>query len=139
MAHNYGIFWMEQMPNHTWTKHMIDDSWSQGHAMTMVDLNGDGRMDFITGKRYMAHNGRDPGEREPLGIYWYEYFKTEAGQVEWARHVVDYSTSTGAGMQVAVMDVDGDSDLDFAVGGKSGVYLFENLTKMPRGASAPRR
>ena len=20
----------------------------------------------------MAHNGHDPGEREPLGVYWYE-------------------------------------------------------------------
>ena len=33
---------------------MIDESWSQAHAMTMVDLNGDGKMDFVTGKRYMA-------------------------------------------------------------------------------------
>ena len=31
--------------------------------------------DFVTGKRYMAHNGHDPGEREPLGIYWYEYMR----------------------------------------------------------------
>jgi hypothetical protein len=30
---------------------MIDDTWSQGHALTMVDLNGDGRPDFVTGKR----------------------------------------------------------------------------------------
>lgn len=139
MAHNYGVFWMEQMPDHTWKKHVIDESWSQAHAMTMVDLNGDGRMDFITGKRYMAHNGHDPGEREPLGIYWYEYFKNDAGQIEWARHVIDYSTATGAGMQIAVQDIDGDGDLDFAVGGKSGVYLFENLSKMPHAANAARR
>jgi hypothetical protein len=32
-------------------------------------------------------------------------------------------------MQIAVSDYDGDGDLDFAVGGKSGVYLFENLMK----------
>ena len=24
-----------------WQKHVIDDTWSQAHAMTMVDLNGD--------------------------------------------------------------------------------------------------
>ena len=135
MAHNYGVFWMEQKPDHTWTKHVIDDSWSQPHAMTMVDLNGDGRMDFVTGKRYMAHNGKDPGEREPLGIYWYEYFKNEAGEIEWAKHVLDYSTRTGAGMQVVVSDLDRDGDLDIAVGGKSGLYLFENLTKAGRQAS----
>lgn len=132
LAHNYGLFWMEQMPDGKWTKHVIDDSWSQPHALTMADLNGDGQMDFVTGKRFMAHNGKDPGEREPLGIYWYEYFKNEAGQIEWAKHVIDYSTRTGAGMQVVVSDLDQDGDLDIAVAGKSGLYLFENLTKQPR-------
>jgi hypothetical protein len=128
MAHNYGVFWMEQGPDNKWTKHVIDESWSQAHAMTMVDLNGDGKMDFLTGKRYMAHNGHDPGEREPLGIYWYEYLR-DGDKVEWVKHVIDYSTRTGGGMQIAVADLDGDGDLDFAVGGKSGLFLFENLTK----------
>jgi hypothetical protein len=128
MAHDYGFFWMENLGGGAWKKHMIDDTWSQAHALTMVDLNGDGRPDFITGKRYMAHNGTDPGEREPLGIYWYEYFPKSDGSIEWVKHVVDYSTRTGAGMQVAVADVDGDGDLDFAVGGKTGLFLFENMT-----------
>ena len=128
-AHNYGLFWLEHGDGHTWTKHMIDESWSQAHAMTMVDLNGDGRMDFVTGKRYMAHNGHDPGEREPLGIYWYEYLKAGDGKkIEWVKHVVDYSTRTGGGMQIPVVDIDGDGDLDFVVAGKSGLFLFENLT-----------
>jgi len=130
MAHDYGVFWMERGEGATWTKHVIDDSWSQAHAMTLVDLNGDGRKDLVTGKRYMAHNGRDPGEREPLGLYWYEYIPAAGDQkMEWVRHVIDYGSRTGAGMQIPVMDLDGDGDLDFAVGGKSGVFLFENLTK----------
>jgi hypothetical protein len=130
MAHNYGIFWMEQRPDHKWVKHMIDESWSQGHAVTLVDLNGDGRKDLLTGKRYMAHDGHDPGEREPLGIYWYEYRRGEDGKsVEWSRHVIDFSSRAGGGMHIPVTDIDGDGDLDFAVGGKSGLFLFENLTK----------
>ena len=44
----------------------------KAHAVTLVDLNGDGKLDILTGKRFMAHNGKDPGERESLGIYWYE-------------------------------------------------------------------
>jgi len=129
-AHGYGVFWLEQGNGNTWTRHTIDDSWSQAHAMTMVDLNGDGRMDLVTGKRYMAHNGHDPGEREPLGIYWYEYLKSDDGKkIEWVKHVVDYSTRTGAGMQIPVVDLDGDGDSDFVVAGKSGLFLFENLTK----------
>jgi hypothetical protein len=130
MAHDYGIFWLDQTADRKFEKRMIDDSWSQGHALTLVDLNGDGRKDLLTGKRYMAHNGRDPGEREPLGIYWYEYLPpSRNAKAEWARHVVDYGSRTGGGMQIPVADIDGDGDLDFVVAGKSGLFLFENLTK----------
>jgi len=127
-AHDYGIFWMERGTDGGWTRRMIDESWSQAHAVTLVDLNGDGRKDLLTGKRYMAHNGRDPGEREPLGVYWYESVMTAPGKLEWARHVVDYGGRTGGGMQIPVIDIDGDKDLDFVVAGKSGLFLFENLT-----------
>lgn len=127
-AHDYGVFWMEQGANHQWTKHMIDDTWSQAHAMTMIDLNGDGKPDFLTGKRYMAHD-HDPGAREPLGIYWYEFLNDDNGHVIWVKHVIDYSTRTGAGMQLPVADLDRDGDLDFVAAGKTGLFLFENLTK----------
>jgi hypothetical protein len=129
LAHDYGIFWMEWGEGNRWTKHLIDDSWSQAHALALVDVNGDGRKDLLTGKRYMAHNGHDPGEREPLGIYWYEYTKDDAGNIVWTRHVVEYSTRAGGGMQIAAADVDGDGALDIAVGGKSGLFLFQNLSK----------
>jgi hypothetical protein len=96
----------------------------------MVDLNGDGKMDLLTGKRYMAHNGRDPGEREPLGIYWYEQLTGGDGKrIEWVRHVIDYGGRAGGGMQIPVADLDGDGDPDFAVAGKSGLFLFENKSR----------
>lgn len=133
LAHDYGIFWVERTADGRWVRRVIDESWSQAHAMTLADLDGDGKLDFITGKRYMAHNGKDPGEREPLGVYWYQWGLADNKRVEFTRHIVDYSTRAGGGMQICVADLDKDGDLDIVTPGKSGLFLFENLTR-----SAPR-
>ena len=45
---------------------------SQPHAQALVDVDRDGLPDLVTGKRYYAHNGRDPGENDPPEIAWYE-------------------------------------------------------------------
>jgi len=129
MAHNYGIFWLESKADGSWEKHVIDDSWSQPHALTLVDFRGNHNIGLLTGKRYMAHNGHDPGEREPLGVYWYERLIGPGGRLDWVKHVLDYGGRTGGGMQIPVADIDGDGDLDFVVAGKSGLFLFENKTK----------
>ncbi len=138
MAHDYGIAWYEQQDDASWTQHIIDASWSQAHASVLMDLNGDGQPDLITGKRYFAHNGNDPGEREPVGVYWYEWRKiprTQAGAnnpgnggVEWIRHIVEYGGRMGGGVQTVVTDIDGDGDLDIISAGKSGLFVAENLT-----------
>ena len=129
LGHDYGIFWLEQKRDaagkRSWKKHLIDNAWSQAHAMTLADLNGDGRLELITGKRYYAHE-HDPGANETLGVYWYEALDKEGTQ--WRRHILDYGTRTGGGMQIPVVDIDGDGHLDVVVAGKSGLYLFENLT-----------
>jgi hypothetical protein len=124
LAHNYGIFWMEQKADGAWAKHMIDDSWSQPHSLVLADVNGDGRPDIVTGKRYMAHNGKDPGEREPLGVYWYEQSKND-----WVKHVVDYGGPAGGGMQVTVANVEGHPYPEIVVGGKSGLFVFRRATR----------
>jgi hypothetical protein len=131
-AHDYGVFWVEQVAPGKWEKRVIDDTWSQVHAVTLVDLNGDGKRDILAGKRYMAHD-HDPGAKEPLGIYWYERATvsnpgnpSSPPALTWVKHVIDYSTRAGGGMQLPVADLDGDGDLDFAAPGKSGLYLFVN-------------
>ncbi len=132
-AHDFGVFWFEQMDDGSWRRHAIDTAWSQGHASTLADLNGDGQLDLVTGKRLWAHNGADPGSHEPLGLYWYEWRRAPRspgnGGVEWIRHVIDYGGRVGGGMQVAVADVDADGDPDVVVGGKAGLFFVENLTR----------
>jgi hypothetical protein len=130
MAHNYGIFWLEHKADDTWEKHIIDDSWSQPHAVTMVDFRGGKNIGLLTGKRYMAHNGADPGAREPLGVYWYERLvRPDTHAIDWVKHTIDYGGRTGGGLQIPVADIDGDGGLDFVVAGKSGLFLFKNNGK----------
>jgi hypothetical protein len=135
MGHDYGVCWFEQNADGTWTQRVIDNTWSQAHASVLADLTGDGQPELVTGKRYMAHNGSDPGEREPLGLYWYEFQRATAAPggrgsaPVWTRHIVDYGNRMGGGMQIVVKDLDGDGDLDIVSGGKAGLFLAENLTK----------
>ncbi len=130
-AHKYGIFWYQQIRDGdqiTWKKHVIDKSWSQAHALTLADLDADGAPDLVTGKRYKAHNGHDPGGNDPPGVYWY---KLKPGRtVEWTRHVISLGDGVGAGMNIPVVDLDRDGDLDLVVTGKwGGPVWFENQTK----------
>jgi len=130
LGHDYGLYWLEQTAKTndriTWLPHFIDDTWSQPHFMLLVDLNNDGRKELVTGKRYYAHNGHDPGEDHPICVYYYE-FKPSSRQ--WQRHVVHEGDRVGFGIYSAAADVDQDGDIDLLAPGKSGLYLLENLYK----------
>jgi hypothetical protein len=120
-GHDYGVFWLENKTTN-WTTHLIDNSWSQAHPMTMADLDGDGKPDIVTGKRYFAHEA-DPGAYEPLGIYWYRM----GNDGQFIKHVIDYGTRAGGGIQIVVADMDGDGKPDLVAPGKTGLFLFEQV------------
>jgi hypothetical protein len=129
-AHRHGIFWYKQAKEGSrisWKKHVIDKSWSQAHSLTLADLDEDGDLDLVTGKRFYAHDGGDPDAESPLGLYWYE-FKSSTDP-EWIKHVISYNEGIGSGLHIPVVDLDSDGDLDIVVTGKwGGPVYFENIS-----------
>ncbi len=124
-AHRFGIWWHEQTP-HGWKTHEIDKSFSQTHAVCLADVNGDGLPDFVTGKRWWAHMGRDPGADGPALVVWYELSRRNS-RPAWTRHTID--DDSGVGTQFEVIDVNGDGLLDVVTSNKKGVYYFQQQRK----------
>ncbi len=131
-AHKYGIFWWEQLKDRNaagdiqFKKHVIDDTWSQAHYLGWGDIDGDGTPELVTGKRFMAHNGGDPDEYGPLGVYYYDF--VPGPDPVFKRHVITFNEGIGAGLNVEIADMDGDGDMDIVTTGKwGGPVIFENL------------
>jgi hypothetical protein len=158
-GHGYGLYWLEQTgtPAHrTWIRHTIDESFSQSHALALVDLNGDGTPELITGKRYRGHSGGDPGSYDPVVVYAYRLpgaaqiasAKAHAGTPQqtssaggsssmaiadpstdptFTRIALSVNGTASIGTQIITADLDHDGDMDIATAGKLGVHVLENL------------
>lgn len=126
-GHSYGLYWLEQQgsgADRHWVRHVIDESYSQIHALKLVDLDGDGQPELLTGKRYRGHSGHDPGSHDPLVVY---YYKIDRKTAKFTRYAISVNGTAGAGTQFVTADFDGDGDIDIATAGKTGVHYFENL------------
>ncbi len=152
-GHGYGLYWLEQAgarEHPQWIRHTIDESFSQSHAVAMVDLDGDGTPELVTGKRYRGHSGNDPGSYDPVVVYAYRLpgaaelaaAKAHAGtgaggatmtvadaaaDPAFERIALSVNGTASIGTQIVVADFDHDGDLDLATAGKLGVHVFENL------------
>ena len=120
-AHRRGIWWHEATDK-GFVSHEIDNSIAQTHALILADMNGDGLPDLVTGKRYYAHNGNDPGEDEPPVLAWFE-LKRANGKPTWTKHEID--SNSGVGTQFEVVDMNRDGKLDIVIANKRGVFYFE--------------
>ena len=128
-AHNYGIWWHEQIKDSDghiiFKRHLISNAFSESHALALADINGDGHPDLITGKRYFAHNGKDPGAYEPSVLYWFEFRPDKSP--EWIPHLID--SNSGVGLLVLAMDVNNDGLPDIIVSNKKGVFIFKRIKR----------
>ncbi len=100
---------------------------TQAHAIDLVDVNGDGVLDFVTGKRWWAHNGRDPGGNDAAVLYWFETKQTKDGGVDFVPHQID--DDSGVGTQVTAGDLNGDGHPEVIVGNKKGTFVFHHEVK----------
>jgi hypothetical protein len=131
-AHGYGISWFEQLKEGGFKEHVIvgrkdEDNkygvhFSQPHAVDLVDMDGDGLKDIVTGKRYWAHGPK--GDQEPGApavLYWFKLVRGHDGSVDWIPFKID--DDSGVGTQVIAADVNGDKYPDVVVGNKKGIFI----------------
>jgi hypothetical protein len=130
-SHAYGLDWWEQRGGtggaRTWTRHPIDPFCSQYHDMFWLDIDGDGEPELVTGKRWRAHCGKDPGADDPVGIYYFKW----AGE-GFAKQVIDYGDAAdggGCGIHFGIADLTGDGRPDIVAPGKDGLFLYFNRGK----------
>lgn len=123
-AHAFGVWWAENKGDGEWTLHEIDKSYSQTHAMERVDINGDGQPDYVTGKRFFAHNGRDPGGNDEVVMCWYEVQRSKNKPPEITAHRITAGIGTGIGTQFEVHDMNKDGKPDLVLSNKKGVNVL---------------
>ena len=132
-GHRYGLDWYEQRIDggeRHWICHPIDPHNSQYHDMMWIDIDGDGACELVTGKRYRAHCGNDPGAYDDVGIY---YFKWNGES--FTKHIIDFGPAriaTGVGIYFDAADLTGNGLPDIVAPGKDGLYVFYNEGIIPQ-------
>lgn len=115
------MVWHEILPADASKKGVGGLQFSQLHALTMVDLDRDGRMDCVTGKRFWAHGDKDPGSLDPALTVCFLNRRVN-GVLQWEPQIVD--EDGGVGCDVLATDLNQDGKPDIAVGNKKGVFIL---------------
>ena len=134
-AHLWGLSWFENIgldQKKPFIEHKIMGNrqeettygvaFSQPHALDFADINGDGLLDVVTGKRLWAHG--PTGDVEPNGTpvnYWFE-LRRNPSETRFIPHLID--NASGLGVQVIARDVTGDGKTDVLAASKLGTFLF---------------
>ena len=135
-GHKWGLAWFEHVRengNITFKKHMLmgtreEESkygvaFSQPHAIEMADMDGDGLLDMVVGKRRWAHGPK--GDVEPMAdpvLYWFKLVR--GPKATFTPQLID--SASGVGVQVSVADLNGDGRQDVLTVSKLGTFIFLN-------------
>lgn len=141
-AHGYGLAWYEQAKKDgktTFKEHLILNreakpnahgvSFTQPHSLALIDIDGDGLKDIVTGKRFWAHGhkGPDPESDEPAVLYWFKLTRGKDGSVDFIPNLID--NDSGIGTQVVAGFVSNKKLPDIVVGNKKGLFIFEHSAR----------
>ena len=149
-AHGPGLVWFEQQKSAqgaiAWKMHMIMDdphapatlkndwqlsnknaAFTELHALELVDMDGDGVKDIITGKRWFSHGMEYPenDHDDPAVIAWIKINRKAGGAVEFVPHIIN--NYAGLGTQIKVADMNNDKRPDVLTAARKGAYIFLNL------------
>ncbi len=134
-AHAFGLAWYEQQRDGStirWVEHILMNKepsenrygvkFSELHAIELVDMDGDGLKDIVTGKRFWSH-GRtgDPDRNMAAVSYWFRLVRNADKSVDFVPHLID--DNSGVGTQLVVGDVNQDGLPDLVVGNKKGTFV----------------
>ena len=152
-AHDFGLAWYKQTKvdgKTEFKQHLIMGDkpadnpfglvFSELHSVALVDMDGDGLKDIVTGKTYYSHHKQSPMWDAGAVVYWFKLERTKMG-VEWIPHKID--GAAGIGRQISIADVNGDKLPDVVVGGMVGAHVLthkvEKVTKEQWDAAQPKR
>ncbi len=133
-AHDFGLSWYEQIQNgdkRTFKQHLIMGDhpslnrygivFSELHSVNLMDIDGDGLKDVVTGKTYYSHHKGSPMWDAGAVVYWFRLTRSKDG-VDWVPHKAD--GEAGIGRQVVVGDINGDGLNDIITGGMVGAHVL---------------
>ena len=141
-AHAWGLAWFEQRRDRSgaisFVEHMISDAFtaanagdvtfSQPHGTAFADIDGDGLLDFVVGKRAYSHSESyyDPDPYGDAAIYWYRTVRNPslAGGAVFVPELIH--NRSGAGSTIGVADLDGDGTVDVFTSTTRGTFVFLN-------------